>query len=66
MEDILESQELRRAVLGEVVPGLGMVNVFSEDSLLINAGLCDVCAGGVVGASFAGCTSPFRTGFVLI
>lgn len=59
MEDMLESQELRRAVPGEGVPDLGMVNIFSEDSLLINAGLCDVCTGGVEGASFGGCTSPF-------
>jgi hypothetical protein len=56
---MLESQELRRAVPGEGVPDLGMVNIFSEDSLLINAGLCGVCGGGVGGASFGGCTSPF-------
>jgi hypothetical protein len=59
LDDILESQELRRWVPGEGVPDLGIVNVFSEDSLLMNAGLCGVCAGGVDGASLGGCTSPF-------
>jgi hypothetical protein len=59
LEVKFESQELRRAVPGEGVPDLGMVKFFSDDSLLMNAGLCGVCAGGVAGASLGGCISPF-------
>jgi hypothetical protein len=66
LDDILESQELRRVVPGEGEPDLGMVNIFSEDSLLANAGLCAICAGGVTGASFDFGTPLLRTGSVLI
>lgn len=59
LDDILDSQELRRAVPGEVIPDLGMVNVFSEDSLLTIAGLCDICASGEEGISFGLWISPF-------
>ena len=52
-------QELRRAVPGEVIPDLGMVNVFSEDSLLTRAGFCDICVGGEEGISLGLWTSLF-------